>query len=225
MEWHSPQSKNYLTSRLKGWKKTFMIESSTNTSTTTSMTSNSEGSWTESGSEQTLNRPVRAWRKRRTKKLRMTYSSARLWCVVGVLMTPVVVLEIVGLVMFSPDLVLQANDDESIGRYQCGSDKDRLYQLSVVGVLIITLFLAMYEANRSRSLPALFNEAGSVSTALTGSLFITFLGLAVIIVTDNPETSPGIPYLFEVIIVCSMSLILSVKLYCQSCYSSGKEKR
>ena len=38
---------------------------------------------------------------------------------------PMIIVEIVGLVLFSPQLVVDMNAEESVGRYECGTDRSR----------------------------------------------------------------------------------------------------
>ena len=81
-----------------------------------------------------------------------------------------------------------------------------------MGVLLLTLFLALFEAQKSRRLPGLFNEATSVSFGLISSLFVACLGFAVVIVSSDPAASPDVPYIMEVIIVTFITTSICARL-------------
>ena len=150
--------------------------------------------------------------RRKIQVLRQTFTAARLGLLVTIVTLPTFILVVVGLIVFPPFRTLTLNDDGSIGRWECGDGQDQIYQMCSTAVVFLTLFLDLYEANRSRGLPAFFTEAEQISGSLLVSLFVAILGLAVIIITENPVTDPSIPYIFKVIVVCVVSLNTSARL-------------
>ena len=84
--------------------------------------------------------------------------------------------------------------------------------MSSTAVLLFTIFLCLFEAQRSRRLPGLFNEAESVSFALMSSLLIGGLGFAVILVSGDATADPNTPYIMEVILVAYIATVLVIRL-------------
>lgn len=74
----------------------------------------------------------------------------------------------------------------------------KLFYLSSTGVFVINLFLCLIEAQKSRRIPAFFNESERVIGALLSSLFVTCMGISVMFVTNEPTAYPDAPYIMEV---------------------------
>lgn len=226
LEWHSPRTKSQVKTGLKTWRRAFMFGNSNGSSSTDSSDKKNSRNSNQSNASQTDEaepppqpRRVSKWfgnagavMAKRTTVLRQTFSATRLWMFITLITLPMVIVEIVGLTIYNHELELMLNEEESVGRYECGNKAEQIYQLAAPGVVLITLFFVLFEAHRSRHLPALFNEAMSVSAAAVLSLFVSVLGFAVIIVTDSPEASPDVAYLMELIIISTLSLNLSLRL-------------
>jgi len=227
MDWGSSRSiSRERKQNFKNWKKALMNRNSSMSTGDSGLESSSDCRGSELSTEDTLETtaagPSRVspafsnWRRRfrlkRTKSIRQKYTAGRLWIVIILVTLPMVIVEIVGLVLFSPQLVVDMNAEESVGRYECGTDREQIYYLASTGVLLLTLFLALFEAQKSQRLPGLFNEAASVSFALISSLFVACLGFAVVIVSSDPAASPDAPYIMEVIIVTFITTSLCVRL-------------
>lgn len=228
MNWNSPQSGRVVKRGLKAWKQSFMNgrssgsfsssrEASSKASKDSKASSHSSTNGEEMAQEETPRRRAitSSWKPKafcRSTNIRQQFTVRRLWFVVFLVTLPIVVVEIIGLALFRPDLTLEMNDDESIGRYECGDHREQTYHLASSAVLLLTIFFCLYEAQRSRRLPGLFNEAESVAFALLSSLFVGALGFAVILVSQGPSSDPNIPYIMEVIIVAYIATILVVRL-------------
>lgn len=95
MEWHNPHTHYQTKQGLKTWKKAFMASSGTSTTTVSSSLAHSEISHEET-SERTQVQQKRwiRWPKatRRPKAIRRTYSAVQLWRLIGLVVTPVIVL-------------------------------------------------------------------------------------------------------------------------------------
>ena len=217
MDWHSPQEKREMKRGFKAWKKTFMMgRSSTSSSSSKASSNNSTG---DDADEQTVREEKEAPRRERMlrptfprRNIRQTYTAGHLWLFIALVSLPIIIVEIVGLTLFRSELILEMNPDQSTGRYECGTNREQIYSLSSTGVLFVTLFATLYQAQRSRMLPGLFNEAACVSIALISSLFVTSLGFAVIIISSDPTTSPDAAYLIEVIIVTFVASSLAIRV-------------
>jgi hypothetical protein len=221
LDWHSNKGNNSrdMIQHLRTWKQTFMFSKSENSqqshnSESSAVSSTEERSQTTNDSNRRRNSiriKMTPFGRRRTS-LRREFSRRRL-CVIILLVTlPMVIVEVVGLAVFSPEKTISVNDDESAGRFECGSSDYHIYQLSSTAVIVVTVFLDLFQAQKSRKLPALFNEVESVTSALMTTLFVSLIGFAVILITEDPETSPSIPYLMQVIIIVNAALNLVVRL-------------
>jgi hypothetical protein len=226
MDWHAPQNKREMKIGFKAWKKTFMLGRSSANSSSRSSRSSSNGSAGDDTNEPPTREPEQEERGARwhTKmqqlcprmssrsNIRQTYTAGHLRLVIILVTLPIIVVEIVGLIWFRPELELHMNDEQSTGRYECGTNEEQIYHLASTGVLLVTMFAALYQAQRSRMLPGLFNEAACVSIALISSLFVATLGFSVIIVSNDPATSPDASYIMEVIIVAFIATSLVLRL-------------
>jgi hypothetical protein len=148
----------------------------------------------------------------RNANIRQQFTARRLLVVIFFITLPIVVIEAIGLALFRPELTLDMNADESIGRFECGAHNEQIFFLSNAAVLLFTIFLCLFEAQRSRRLPGLFNEAESVCFALLSSLLLGGLGYAVILVSSDSTAHPNAPYIMEVILVCYIATILVIRL-------------
>jgi len=146
--------------------------------------------------------------------LRQTFTATRLWGIIVLATLPMVIFVVVGMTVFSPEYDLTVNNEQTVGTYTCrSSDKGGVFAMvSASVVLLVTVLVAMYEAFRSRRLPGMFNEAGSVLTALLMSVCVILFAIPVVLLTQNNVESPDVSYLMEVILICLLSNILSIKL-------------
>ena len=139
MDWNAPQSSRNVKSGLKAWKQSFMNNRSCSLSSSSSREKGSRNSVRESkassqssglGDETTQTEtPKRSWPFWKPKmfcratNIRQQFTARRLWIVIAVITSPIVVLEVVGLALFHPELTLDMNAEESIGRFECGTSR------------------------------------------------------------------------------------------------------
>lgn len=219
MDWHGPRDRSALKSGISAWRRVLM-----NNRDSSSRSSGSKASSNSSNADdnvESTDRQAKADEPKRNGRISRMFSrsnirqqfTARRLCLVIILVTlPIIIVEIIGLSVFQQDLTLEMNAEESTGRYECGSSQDQIYHLASTAVIFITLFATLCEAQRSRRLPGLFNEGATVSIALISSLFVASLGFAVIVVSNEPSTSPDAPYIMEVIIVAFVATSLVGRL-------------
>lgn len=228
MNWNAPQSSRNVKSGLKAWKRSFMNnrpcslsssssreKGSTNSSRGSKAGSQSSMLGDETAQTETPKRTRPFWKPKmfcQASSIRQQFTARRLWIVIAVITSPLVILEAVGMAVFQPELTLHMNAEQSTGRYECGTNESHVYFLSSTAILLFTIFLCLFEAQRSRRLPGLFNEAESVSFALMSSLLIGGLGFAVILVSGDATADPNTPYIMEVIVVVYIATILVVRL-------------
>jgi len=145
-------------------------------------------------------------------RMRTKFTIKWLWILIAAITFPQVIAQIFALLWYPPHLEISLNVEQSIGRYECGTDYDQWVHLTTTSITVITLFIAIYVSQRSNSLPAMFNEATSVSSALVVSLFVTVFAYAMRVISDTPTSSPDVSYMMMVIIVNNFSLNVSIRL-------------
>jgi hypothetical protein len=72
------------------------------------------------------------------------------------------------------------------------------------------MVLLLFMAQTTSQLPSLFNETKVIFETALSSIVLLVLGLGVIVVTDDPETTPSVTYL--VIVVWTLSIALNMSL-------------
>lgn len=222
MSFNRAQTKSSIRTGMKKWKAIMMLrssssnkrsshKSSSNISSTASphdaVEANDEGSSTLA--------PLKRLQKNiapAAAKLRVEFSAERLWTMIAIVTLPMVVVEACALALFPPDLVLVLNEEESIGRYQCGDSQARTFHLASTSILFLTMVADLCQVQTSKSLPAFFNEANEISNGLLLGIFVTAMGFAVIIISDDPTGNPNVTYLMEVLVLLFVSLNVSLRL-------------
>jgi len=129
---------------------------------------------------------------------------------------PQVIVQILA-VLFQPrHREIDFNEDESKGRAVCRSDGDleiaqdlTNWGYALFAFLVVAL-LTM--AHQSRSMPSLFNESKTIFDSTFTTVIILIMGVAVILVTDDSETSPSVSYLVLIFVVLSITLNTSVRI-------------
>lgn len=150
--------------------------------------------------QSTLNRVLRRMFKKpmgSRSNIRREFQPWHLTAAITIFTAPAVLLLLAASIWQEQALRIDLNLDKSVGRNQCYVDVPRRHSLLFYGffafVGLIGLLLCM--AHMTRHLPSLFNETEVIfNTALT-SLVVLALGSAVVMITDDPETSPGVAYL------------------------------
>jgi hypothetical protein len=205
MEWNNTQTKKDTKRHLKRMTHTFRPSIKRSASMASVSTSEST-----SGYECPMKRAVSG-----THNLRRKFPETWLWFVIIGVTLPQVLLQIFSSSFLPRYLNISLNDDGSLGRYACGTQDGNLENVQVFGtilVLTLTLVAAIYEAYKSRNLPALFNEAASVSIALITTLGLSTLAFTLIMATNQPTSSPAVQYLMLVAIVLNFCLNVVLRL-------------
>ena len=141
-------------------------------------------------------------------------SQFQLALVVTLFTLPQAILQMVTLLVQPQELIVDFNDDESVGRYTCSVDVSTgryllMYSLLLLFLLVIILLVM---AHSSRKLPSLFNETHVIYDSTFLSLVLLLLGLAVIVLTDHPGTSPDVKYLVQLVLILSITLNPAVRI-------------
>ncbi|CAB9506223.1 expressed unknown protein [Seminavis robusta] len=184
-----------------------------------STTTNSEHGATDTANNDTNEPETRGTRislhvhpKKAARRLRQEFSEGRLWCLIFLVTLPMLIVQIFGLVFYPTKRVLVLNEEESIGRYQCGDKASLQFEFVSLGVLFVTIMVDLYEAQSSNSLPAFFNESKALSTGVFLSLFVMGVCVAVILVSKDPTGDPDLLFMMEVLMVLFTSLNISIRL-------------
>eukprot|EP00977_Amphora_coffeiformis_P016525 scaffold5138_cov170-Amphora_coffeaeformis.AAC.6 len=175
----------------------------------------------------------------RNAGLRQEYTATQLNTLIFIVTFPIVVIEGIGLWLFDPLLTLHMSEDNSVGepnflfpgllylypfsfvsnphlscegRYECGDDTAQTFFQATSFIIIITTLVALVEANKSKTLPAFFNEAERVGGALLSSLFVGSLGFSAVLVLDEPTVRPDNSFIMEAMIICFMATILPLRV-------------
>jgi hypothetical protein len=135
---------------------------------------------------------------RERKQLRREFSACRLWIYAIIFTLPLIILLVIHYVLNPPKLTLALNEEETIGKYQCGDDASQWFQFGEMLVIYVMFFILLFQSQRSRSLPALFNEAESVAQASMGTIFIATAGLMILAFANGPTANPDIRYIMLV---------------------------
>ena len=135
---------------------------------------------------------------KKRKNLRQEFSAWRSWRVIFLFTIPQIILQIVQEAVYPPHLTLVLNVDGSIGRYQCGDNISQWIQFGELLCVYLGLIALVVESQRSKNLPALFNEAASISQASVGTIFIATAGLMIVVFSRDPTSSPDVRYIMLV---------------------------
>jgi hypothetical protein len=149
---------------------------------------------------------------RKSKNLRKQISPLKLGLVVALFTLPQVIIQVLSLVLQPQSLVIQFNDDHSQGRVMCDSGVDMKASLRDYGfwVFLLLVVLLLFMAQATSQLPSLFNESKIIYESAVFTIVLLLLGLGVIVVVDDPGTSPAAGYL--VCVVWTLSIALSTSL-------------
>jgi hypothetical protein len=147
--------------------------------------------------------------------LRQEVSPWKVVRIVGFVMMPQVVLQIVALILQPQERTIEFNSDESIGRAICqgqgvDSSKEDILNYSFYALLLVVVML-LCMAHFSRRLPSLFNESQVIYSSTLMSVLLLVLGLGVLTVTDTPTTSPDVEYMIWVVLVLSMTSTMTIQ--------------
>ncbi|KAL7564037.1 hypothetical protein ACA910_006945 [Epithemia clementina (nom. ined.)] len=156
------------------------------------------------------------FKRHEARKLRTQVTDSQLSILIGLWTAPQVIIQILAFIIQPFVRSVDFNSDESIGRAECDCDKDLTigqtimnYGYAVFCLLIIALLIM---ALQSRKLPSLFNESKNIFDSTLSSLVIMIMGVAVILVTQEPTTSPAVAYLVWVFTVMSMTINTSLRI-------------
>jgi hypothetical protein len=111
---------------------------------------------------------------------------------------PLIILLVIHYVLHPPKLTLMLNREGTIGKYQCGDDASQWFQFGEMVMIYVMFFILLFQSQRSRSLPALFNEAESVAQASMGTIFIATAGLMILAFSNDPAADPNVRYIMLV---------------------------
>lgn len=131
------------------------------------------------------------------KNLRKEFKPEHLTVFVCVVTAVQVLIQLAAALWQEDTLDIDYNYDVSTGRLVCTNDADVGHSVFLYGfyvfVLLMMAMLAM--AHATRHLPSLFNETEVIFNTALSSLLVLGLGVAILIITDGPTTSPAIAYL------------------------------
>jgi hypothetical protein len=150
--------------------------------------------------------------RNRPKNLRKQISHWQLALVVAVFTLPQIIIQVLSFTLQPQSLTIDYNEDESEGRATCDSGFDTKSSLRDYGfwTLLLLMILLLFMAQTTSQLPSLFNETKVIFETALFSIVLLVLGLGVIVVTDDPETTPSVTYL--VIVVWTLSIALNMSL-------------
>jgi hypothetical protein len=140
-------------------------------------------------------------RKQNSKNLRKQISHRQLALVVTLLTLPQAVIQVLAIILQPQSLSIELNDDESQGRVKCDSGFDTKSSLQDFGfwIFLLLVFLLLIMAHTTSQLPSLFNESKDIYESTVFSVVLLILGSGVVLVSDDPTTSPAARYLVSVV--------------------------
>jgi hypothetical protein len=152
------------------------------------------------------------FRRNKPKNLRKTISHWQLALVIALFTLPQIIIQVLSFTLQPQSLEIDYNEDESRGRATCDSGYDTKSSLLEYGfwTLLLLMVLLLFMAQTTSQLPSLFNETKVIFETALFSIVLLVLGLGVIVVTDDPETTPSVTYL--VIVVWTLSIALNMSL-------------
>ena len=109
---------------------------------------------------------------------------------------------------------IEFNDDKSKGRTICSCGHSTgasiaFYSYIYFGVTIILLLIMAQATSR---FPSLFNETHVIFGSTVTTVVIVALGAGVILVTNDPTTSPAVEYIVKVFVCLSITLQTSYRI-------------
>jgi hypothetical protein len=153
-------------------------------------------------------------RRRRPKNLRKQISHRQLALVVTLFTLPQVIIQVLSFTLQPQSRTIDYNEDESKGRATCDSGFDMKSSLRDYGfwAFLLLILLLLFMAQTTSQLPSLFNETKVIYESALFSVVLLVLGLGIIVVTDDPATSPSVTYLVAVVWTLSIALNTSLRI-------------
>lgn len=210
MEWNKPQTKTETRRQLQNIPHA-VRQSFRNRGSFISNTSSTATGDAPEDNKTSVKRVIIRTRNR-SRKLRKKFPATWLWFVIVMVTLPQLILQIVGVAFFRREINVMLNNDENIGRYRCGTPEQNRFGIGFILYFFLTVVATMYEAYKSRNLPALFNEAASVSLALLTTLAVSTLGFTLIMATSQPTSPPDVRYLMLVAMILNFTLNVALRL-------------
>jgi len=156
--------------------------------------------------------------KNRPRSLRKSITDSQLAMVVFMVTMPQILFQVVVAIAQPRRLLVEYNDDESIGRQYCASTyrdsagslpreiqnaaTNLFYYACAIFIWLLLALLIM--ARSTRKLPSLFNESKVILDSVVSSLVLLILGGGVIAGTRSSTSSPAVEYcVFLVVILCA----------------------
>jgi len=149
-------------------------------------------------------------------KMHAEVSEKLLAAYVAIMVAPQVVLQILVVFLQPRRRVIDFNSDESTGRAVCRTEEDLTISQDIscwgFAIFALEMVFLLTMASKSRSLPSLFNESKTIFDSTFTSVVVIILGVAIIAVTNDPETSPSVSYLVKLFVVLSITINTSVRI-------------
>ena len=146
------------------------------------------------------------------RKLRTQVAPCQLAALVGLVTLPQVVIQALSIGLQPSFVTIDLNEDQSTGRVICEDGEAVGSSLQYYGIwtflLLVVMLLCM--AQSTSRLPSLFNETRVIYESAVFTLVLLSLGSGVLIVTNDPTTTPAITYL--VCVAWSLSIALNTSL-------------
>lgn len=148
------------------------------------------------------------------RNIRKEVQPWQLTAVVAILTLPQVILQVAAAIWQEEEHDLEYNPEESIARTICTNHLDVAISVHYYGFycFLLGIVFLLVMAHSTRHLPSLFNETEVILSSALTSILLLILGLAVIVLTDEPTTSPSVPYLTEVLCIVSITLNVSLRI-------------
>jgi hypothetical protein len=174
-------------------------------------------SWDLTSRSRSRSRPTSNGRRsmfQKSKNFRKQVSPRQLALVVAFFTLPQVVIQFLSFTLQPQSLMIQFSEDQSEGRVMCDSGYDMKASLRDYGfwVFLLLAFLLLFMAQATSQLPSLFNESKIIYESAVFSTFILVLGLIVILIVDDPDTSPAVGYVVCVVWTLSIALNTSLRI-------------
>jgi hypothetical protein len=130
-------------------------------------------------------------RQRRRNSLRSTVTSMELLRLIIFLISPQLIVQTVGLILYQRTLVIDLADGGENGRLICDTSSrwPTYVGFIIVGCLFLMAVLAAWVA---RDLPSALNEKSGIFNSSAFNSVLAFLILALVFITDSPTTSPNV---------------------------------
>jgi len=124
--------------------------------------------------------------------IRSSASAQETWCLVAILTLPQFFLQVVGVSIYRPTLMLVVDDDAGVGRYMCNKQAQ---WVNAVGIALVTVatVAAVSMSWVSRKLPTAFNEKEQVFNSAALNAMVAFVTLALSEMMTQPDIRPAVP--------------------------------